>query len=531
MSEHFDVIIIGSGPAGTHAAVPLVEAGRSVCMLDGGQVSQLQDSDTPQRAFNDVRSQDRMQWETFLGKDLSAIPIGELERGFGGGVLSGNRSYATHGAAQHLPVDATNGIVTQSLAKGGFGTVWGAASVYMNDHDLEQMGLPAKEMERYYASVTKRIGISGPPSHFPTQPALQLDHHAESIMKRVAQKDAALQKLQVRIIQPYSAVLTQNLGDRTASALTDMEFYSDAGRSVYRPQYTLNALMNHANMRYVGGVIVRYIEETPDGVVVFGYAIDDPGTVLRWSGRKVIVAAGAINTARILLRSFNLFNTAVPFVVKPHVYTACIQPSTIGKSGPNQRSSLCQLVVLDETKTQEGYGSGCAQLYSYRSLLLFRLLGSVPLLPVPQTLALLSLFSPSLVVADIRFPAFASDGHTLMLTKDDRGERLKAVYQEEMNEARRTSLKRIHRALRMTGAFPFKTNRLPAGSSYHTVGTVPVEDGRNLPLTVTQNGQLTRGKNIYVADSAMFRSLPALPHTLTIMANAERIGTLVHESL
>ena len=39
MSVDFDIIIVGSGPAGISAAFPLVESGLNVLMVDGGKQS------------------------------------------------------------------------------------------------------------------------------------------------------------------------------------------------------------------------------------------------------------------------------------------------------------------------------------------------------------------------------------------------------------------------------------------------------------------------------------------------------------
>lgn len=530
MPEQFDVIIIGSGPAGTSAAVPLVEAGLNVLMLDGGHTSSTTQQESP-ATFEDVRRNDPNQWKTFLGEDLSSIPVGGLEGGLGGGMVSGNRSFVTRDTPALLPTEVKNGLVMQSLAKGGLGAVWGAACAFFSTENLEAMGLPAEDIQKHYDSVARRIGISGPVTRPCIQPPMPLDHHAENVQTLANHKRRVLERMKIRITQPHSAVLTQDMGSRKATSLTDMDYYNDPGRSIYRPQYTVDELMARPNFHYQGGVVVKRVEETPEGTVVFGHTVTDALTMQRWTAKRVIVAAGAVNTARILLASFNLYEMPVPFVAKPHVYTACLQPYILGKAGPERRSSLCQLLVIDESKTTDGFESGCAQLYSYRSLLLFRLLGNIPYLPVPETMGILSLLSPALVVADIRFPATAADGHTLTLRRGiGKPDYLVINCNDDRTSERRLSLKRMHKAMRKTGLWPVKTSAMPPASTSHHAGTIPVESP-TAPLTVTRDGLLTRSKTIYVADASMFRSIPALPYTLTIMANAERIGTIVRNSL
>ena len=66
----FDVIIVGSGPAGVSAAFPLVESGLTVLMVDGGHHATLV---SPEQAFLEAREQDVNQWKWMIGKDFHAL--------------------------------------------------------------------------------------------------------------------------------------------------------------------------------------------------------------------------------------------------------------------------------------------------------------------------------------------------------------------------------------------------------------------------------------------------------------------------
>jgi choline dehydrogenase-like flavoprotein len=61
------------------------------------------------------------------------------------------------------------------------------------------------------------------------------------------------------------------------------------------------------------------------------------------------------------------------------------------------------------------------------------------------------------------------------------------------------------------------------GASIHYAGTLPysVEDR---PYTTAPNGQLRHAPNVYVADGASWRFMPAKGLTLTLMANARRVA-------
>ena len=526
--EHVDVIIIGSGPAGVHAAYPLVEAGLKVTMIDGGYEGPAI-LDEPCGNFEDVRRTRTDQYRLFLGEDLSSIPVSGLQGGLGGGMVSGNRGYVTAGTEVLLPLQTENALVIiQSLAKGGLAAGWGAACAYLTRSELLDMGLPADLMQVHYSAVTKRIGISGPSDHEGVQPPLALDHHAQALEQRYHQKKAWFDHEGMRVFQPHSAVLTQDRGNRKAYTFGDMDYYADPNGSVYRPQFSIEELKAHPHFRYIGSHVVDRIDENGDTVVVAASHIINHkrGMQEHYHARKVICAAGAIGTARILLRSFGIVGRELPFIAKSHALLACLQPSTLGTTGPKERLSLCQLLItLDQA---------CAQIYSYRSLLLFRLLSSVPL-PSPETLGLLSLLTPALVIADVRFPSNAETGSTLSLRKESDGHdsvRIRINRNEKLSRAQRVILRRLRRGLRRLGLVTLRSLSFPEGSTSHYAGTIPVtENPHELLLSVNSDGKLHQGKNIFVADASVFRSLPSKPHTLTIMANANRIGSNVALSL
>jgi choline dehydrogenase-like flavoprotein len=60
------------------------------------------------------------------------------------------------------------------------------------------------------------------------------------------------------------------------------------------------------------------------------------------------------------------------------------------------------------------------------------------------------------------------------------------------------------------------------GTDGHYAGTLPM--GGKGDLATSLYGELNASKGIYIADGASFSSLPAKHCTLTIMANADRIG-------
>lgn len=515
-----DVIVIGTGPAGVHAARAILENGKRVVLIDGGYAAPSVLSRTS-KDFSDVRRTDDEQWKTFLGEDLSGIPTSGLEGGHGGGMTSGNRSYVTKGTENALPIRSKNAYIVQSLATGGLAAAWGGACAFFDEPTLRAMGLDPREMRDAMENTVRSVGVSGPQNHPGVQPPLPVDHHAARMLKQSAAHANALKRLGVSVTQPHSAVLSEPLNGRSANTLADMDYYTDGGRSIYRPQWTLEEITARG-ATHEAGFIVDRIEEISGGVRVHGRSVttNEPRT---WEAGRAVLAAGALNSARIAAASLNLFDTPLPVALKPHGYIACIDRASLGRTGPGKRLSLCQLLVTDTTPDVAGIPSGAAQIYSYRSLMLFRLLPALPL-PAPLAMRLLALLAPSLVLADMRFPANRNSGHSFMLTRNGT---LDITGNPSEWRTHAASHKRLKRALRLAGLTPVRTMRGLPGSSSHYAGTIPISDDPSDPLRCDASGLIHGCTRVHVADAAMFRCLPPLPHTLTLMANAYRVGRII----
>jgi choline dehydrogenase-like flavoprotein len=387
------------------------------------------------------------------------------------------------------------------------------------------MGLPVEGIRRHYETVAQRIGVSGPQTQSWVQPPLPMDHNALSVQRWAARNRRKLTSVNCTAVQPHSAILSQDLGTRKASSVGDMEYWADPGRSVWRPQYTLDALSASPHFSYEGGWIVQRIERKDGQLLVYAVATQEHvGQTRMFSARRVVLACGAVNTARVLLASLGKIDVDVPFLAKPRMLAACLNPHAIGQAGPAERISLCQQLIIDHT-LHAGLERACAQLYSYRALMLFRLVGSIPL-PMPQALRLASLLASSLVIADIRFPALQSDAATLRLR--DNGIAIQFPSHTAEERARRdTAWKSTRRALLATHLIPCKRIFMPEGATVHYAGTVPMGDIGEAPLTCDADGRSMQLPGVWIADASSFRALPAKPHTFTLMANACRVADAV----
>lgn len=517
----YDVIIIGSGPAGVHAALPIVAAGFNVALIDGGVQAQEELESQFPGDFETIRKNSEEQHHLFLGGDLSGIPSLAGKKSHTVSMTSGTRAYIAEKTAEALQVETTSVEVMQSLAKGGLSETWGAVCDILTEQELKTMGIPSEGMHEHYQAVIDTIGISGIANGYHLQPPIHLDHHGRKIQERARQ--SALHPFKIK--QPLLGVLTQPLGNRKPLTYKDVEYWLNPGNSIYRARFTLEELEKKKNMTYLPGYLVKQVVTSGRTCTVRArHLSEENGKEQAFRGKRIILAAGAMNTTRILLKSCNLYNISVPIMVKPHVLMPCLHPAMLGVRGDIKRTSFCQL-VLDDTTSYHGLSRSFSQLYSYKSLLLYKLIPYSPL-PMPETLSFLARFVPSLVICDARFPTFSTHAQKIRLIKKEDRDVIELIERKGLSEIEehRQTLREIKKQLFRLGLIPLKVVETPFGSTAHYAGGVPNTTNSSAPLRTTPRGKVIQLPNVYVADAATWTALSAKPPALTIMANARRIG-------
>ena len=502
----YDVIVIGGGMAAAHAAWPLVEAGKEVLMLDGGTQSAVPSYDATRKDFESIRRTDEEQYRLFLGEEPAGV-IAASRISHSSTTTSGNRSYISARTDTFLPLDLHGVQITQSLAKGGLSEAWGAVCAIFNERELEHAGIPAGVMHAHYQAVIDRIGISGVEPGYQTQPPAHITAAMRQVLARY-EKLSPERRGDFKLHTSLLALLTEPLGEREPTSYQDLDFYMTRESAIYRARYTIEELERRENFHYLPGHIVQRVGGKENLHEVAAKDFSGKDAVFR--ARRVVLAAGAVNSNRILFQSDSSLPPA-EFFLKPNYTLACFDPRLLGEADERERYSLCQLTL--ELPDASGADVIHANLYNYRSLLLWRLLQHAPL-PVPEALSLLARFSSALVLVDARFPG--SEGRCEISL----GERGLTIRAQKEGTAYRRQLPKLKRFLRSLGIIALHTAHPPLGSSIHCAGGISAEP----------DGQVVGHPGLYAADSSAWRALPAKSSALTIMANADRIGTEVLQS-
>jgi choline dehydrogenase-like flavoprotein len=534
--ERADAIVVGSGPSAVNAAYPLVEAGLRVRMLDVGHSDATYARLIPEGPFTALRRSDREQHRYFLGDDFEGIGFGHVGAG---AQLTPPRQYVFRDADRLQPTSSSTFFPLHSLAEGGLGGAWGAGSPPFSEVDLAGLPISYGELAAHYETVAERIGISGARddllpflgAQVAMQPPVAIDSNGESILRRYAKHRRALQRDGLYLGHPRLAMLSRPHRGRDANRGWDMDFWSDEGKSVYRPRWTLDELRRSPGFSFVARRLVRSFAERPDGDVTVDATDLDTGATESHRARAVVLAAGTLGTTRIALRSLRAYHRRVPLVCNPHAYVALLNLDLLGRSVRDARHSMAQVCIV-HAPGGPSHPFTIGHVYSYRSLMLFRLIKDSPL-PFPESLEVMRDLSPSFGVLILQHGDRPTPAKHCALVPRTGGEDqlaieygLSAQEQQDHEDVERA----VARGLRRLRCIRLRTIRPGHAASVHYAGTLPMS-ARDDELTTDRDGRLARTRGVYVADGSVFPSLPSKGLTFTMMANADRIGSRLARAL
>jgi choline dehydrogenase-like flavoprotein len=324
------------------------------------------------------------------------------------------------------------------------------------------------------------------------------------------------------------AVEPQGGDGRPGCAYCGLCMYGCPYELIYSTDVTLQKLLKDKNFTYVKNVLVAQVQEKNGAATVIG-SDRLTGAPLRYEGDRVCLAAGPLATTRILLESMQAYNQPIEMCDSQIFLAPLLRYWKAGRASSHSLHTLSQLFIEILDSAIVPYTSQL-QVYTYNDLYvgaMKHMLGPLyPLFKFPlgevldRMLVLFgyihSDYSPKMRIVLDR----PSDGNRGLLHL--------SVAPREVNTRAiiRRVLKKMWRNRKYLRGIPLTPmlNVTPTGRSFHSGGTFPMSANP----TGFQSDTLGRPhgfSRVHAVDSTIFPSIPATTITLTIMANAHRIGS------
>lgn len=523
-----DVIVVGSGAAGTWAAYQLAKDRRTVLMLDVGHRPAARPP--LEGRFVDLRRAGE-HGDDLVGEQFESLA--NVAGPYQSPKLNAPRfRFVTHQANALGPINSGASTITQSFAFGGLANAWGAGAYRFTNDDLRHFPLAPSALDPYYDEITREIGICGASDdlleHFGStaglQPPLQLDRLATRALAGYEKRRAQFLSAGFTVGRPRLAVLTERLGDRRACTYDNLSFWEPRLEYLYIPAWTLEPLIARRGIDYLEKQLVLEFRELDDRVEVVARDLARD-SVNVFAAARLVLAAGTLNTARLALRSLNDVETRLPLLDNLPSMVPFVCPRFIGDAYDATSHGLGQLNIVYREREGADYLQGT--LYSYTSLLASEVLMDFPL-PARGALAACKHILPGLAVVTFFYPAEPHPRNHVRLEPDGT---LAVTY--DVSPQTGIAERRFMAVMRRCGfwSHPKLCRVSPRGAGIHYAGTLPMRREGSEPYTTDLSGRLVGWHRVFVADAAVFPFLPAKNHTLTIMANAMRVGREVAASL
>lgn len=516
------IIIVGSGPAGVAAALQCSKLGVKPLLLDVGEEKKRTSKEIGGNLYTYRRHHDC--FDLLIGKKFQRLAHLANKTPAPLKLTAPSMEYVTKDAQRISTIDVKDFHAIQSFATGGLANAWSAGLYRYNDRDLETFPFKKTDVAPYFDALTQEIGISGvnddlTPFFGSTsflQPPLKLPHNAKKVYRRYQRKKDFFHRFGFYLGHPRVCVLSKAKDGRPPCDYSNMEFWQDLPY-IYTPLITLRRLIDNEKVIYRKGVMVTSWREELDGVWVYGIQTNT-NKPIRFKARRLILAAGAINTAKIVLKTYRDFYTKLPLLDNPTLQVPFILPSSFGQALEIDAFGLVALNLIWESAPFNCIVQGT--ILELTSLMRADFFADLPF-SAAANLAFIRYLSPAMLGMQLFFPA-SIQGPSLLSLKKNGHIRI----QGRPNTIDLTKLSGLFRLFRRVGAWshPLLVKKVPTGHGIHYAGTLPLRSSPKKRFECDPFGRLYGSHHVFVADSSGFPMLPAKNMSFTMMANAMRIA-------
>jgi choline dehydrogenase-like flavoprotein len=521
------VIIVGTGPSGVAAALGFAENGIQPMILDVGK--EAHDAAPVDENFYDYRKKNDAL-DVMIGKNYETLSHVINKRTPSPKISSPHMQFVTKDAERLSPIKETGSHIIQSFAKGGLASAWGAGLYMFRDDELINMPVNTEELAPFYDQLTREIGISGDNDDLTPffgsaenlLTPLKLSAKSEKLYARYKRKRRKLNAEGIFMGRPRLGVLSQDHDNRISYNYRNLEMWFPDLPYIYTPAFTLDKLIKNKKALYNKSILVESWSKENNYLAVKAKKLDD-GSKLVFKCKKLVLAAGAISSAKIALKSKNDYETKLPLLDNSLLQVPLITPSFIGDKLEKDSFGLTNLnIIFDWPEYNLRLQGSIIELTSPSRALFYEMLP----LSAKSNLALIKYLLPSVSVLFLYFPGSAINSGYIMLRPDNSLE-----VESSPCQVNRKIIRRITQTfLRMGVVTHPLLVKLPA-HSIHYAGSMPMVNNPDKPYCCNRYGELYQEPGVYVVDGSLLSYIPSKNHSFTLMANAMRIADYISRTM
>jgi choline dehydrogenase-like flavoprotein len=520
MAQRYEVIIIGTGAGGGTLAYALAPTGKRILLLERGDyVRREKDNWDPRLVNLEGKYQTRETWKDTDGKDLrphTNYSVGGNTKFYGAALFRLRRE--DFGELRH---------------HGGISPAW---------------PISYDDLEPYYTRAEQLYHVHGQRGEDPTEPPTRAPypHPAVSHEPRLQQLSEDFAAHGLRPFHTPLGIQLDESNSRTSTCIrcnTCDGFPCLVNAKADAQVIAVDPALRHDNVQLVTGAYVEKLATSASGGEVTKVVVQRNGAREEYEGDVVVVSAGAINSAALLLRSATdrhpqgLANGSgvVGRHYMGHVNSVLMAVSLC----PNPTIFQKSLSVNDFYFGTDDFPYPMGHISFVGKLDGVTLRGGAPAIAPGFTLDAMATHSLDFWLTSEDLP----DPENRV--RVDREGRIVLEYKPNNEEGHKRLIKKLKQLMAQQRKCPihggechqglFARNlyvgqRIPLAGVAHQNGTIRFgADPRTSALDV--NCKAHEVENLYVVDASFFPSSGAVNPALTIMANALRVADHLRDRL
>jgi len=527
------VVVVGSGLSAVGALKAITKAGIKPLVIDVGR--QLD----PERQKIKLRMSmnQPMNWSDddvkSLASNFTADSNSSIPKKL---VLGSDYFYSSDNSESVKSGTFSRSSPSYSLALGGFSAGWGAAFLPPAESDIKDWPVSREEILEHMRECVQNISISEPvdelSKYFPS-----LKNNSSEVLKLSPGQSKLLRTLRgaarSSLISPevfgQARIMTrsENIGDLKGCNFCGHCSAGCVYDAIYKAELEVNQMQVDQQIEYLGGWNVLTINEHGSSIKM-SMINEVSGEQKIVEADRLFLAAGAVNTTRIMLQSQNMsgFEATIkqtggflqPFVSAIHYPVAW----------PNQNTQSNVFLEFKERKLSDRWVH--VQISQPNELAMSKLgLNHANVNSVRGKLA--KFVSGNLLVAIVNTHSDHGSKYVVRIGDDF----VNGVAQFESKQILHPNQKsvvnvlnsRLKRIFRKKGAVAlgFARQESFASVGYHFGSSFPMSANPKLPTDTDNLGRPFGWKHVHIVDTSVLPSIPGTSIGLLAMANANRIAT------
>jgi choline dehydrogenase-like flavoprotein len=519
MSNHYDVIVIGSGPGGASLAYRLAPTGKRILLLERG----------------DYLPRTRANW------DAQTVFVD-------GAYQASETWYGKNGKSFHPGLH---------YYVGGNSKVYGAALLRLRERDFDEIQhkdgispawpLKYEVFEPYYADAERLYHVHGRRGEDPTEPFSSgpFPYPPVSHEPHIQELNDTLTKGGLHPFHlPLGILLDETDGKPTPTSICIRCDAFDGfpcflnGKADAQVMCVDPALKAHPNLSLLTGAYVSRLATDASGKSVTNVFVDRNGDTEKYTADIIVVACGALSSALLLLRSAS----------DKHPNGLANGSDQVGRNYMRHNQSILMALMLKPNDTVFQKTLAIADFYFGCDDWEYPL-GLIQMCATSHGAQIRGEVLPSWLewLPKLPFKEMARHSMDFWLSSEDLprpenrirydGHRVVLEITENNMEAHHRLKKQLEKILTKAGAHPLLMERtlylgkdVPIGGTAHQAGTARFGTDP-LSSVLDLDCKAHELDNLYVADASFFPSIGAVNPTLTIIANALRVADKIKERL